>query len=148
MKNETIGVGILLLVGFIFIIGLIGSSEPECSMNGCDKDAKDGSRYCYMHDLSYQTYGNPDYNAVYENSQRKRTSNTTTTGSSTSTSTSGSSTSNRTTTSSSKKTYSTYNSYDEGYEDVYEDDDYDWDRYYEDDDYATGVDDALDELDE
>ena len=37
--------------------------------------------------------------------------------------------------------------YDEGYEDVYDHDDYDWDRYYSDDDYADGVDDAMDELD-
>lgn len=37
--------------------------------------------------------------------------------------------------------------YYRGYEDVYEDEDYDWDRYYSDDDYASGVDDAIDELD-
>ena len=146
-NQKGLGFGILLFVGFILILGMIGSGEPECSMSGCNKDAKDGSRYCYLHDLSNRTYGNPDYNAVYENSQRNRTSSTTTTSSSTSNSTSSSSTSNKTTTSSSKKTYNTYSSYDEGYEDVYENDDYDWDRYYEDDDYATGVDDAMDELD-
>ena len=33
-------------------------------MNGCKKDAIDGSRYCVMHNLSYRSYGNPDYNAV------------------------------------------------------------------------------------
>ncbi len=38
-------------------------------------------------------------------------------------------------------------SYDDGYDDVYEDDDYDWDRYKNDPDYAEGVDDAMDELD-
>ena len=38
-------------------------------------------------------------------------------------------------------------SYDEGYEDVYLNDDYDWERYYRDDDYAAGVYDAMDELD-
>lgn len=36
-------------------------------------------------------------------------------------------------------------SYDKGYNDIYEEDDYDWDRYYEDDDYASGVDDAIEE---
>ena len=41
----------------------------------------------------------------------------------------------------------TYNSYDEGYEDVYEDDDYDWDRYWSDSDYADGVDDAMEDAD-
>lgn len=37
-------------------------------------------------------------------------------------------------------------SYDQGYEDVLDNEDYDWDRYERDDDYAMGVDDALDEL--
>jgi hypothetical protein len=32
------------------------------------------------------------------------------------------------------------NSYDDGYEDIYDDDDYDWDRYQSDSDYASGVD--------
>lgn len=52
-------------------------------------------------------------------------------------------------TSSNRSNYSSgsYSSYDDGYEDVYENDDYDWDRYYSDDDYADGVDDAMDELD-
>lgn len=40
-----------------------------------------------------------------------------------------------------------YGSYDDGYNDVYENDDFDWDRYLEDDDYAEGVDDAMEDLD-
>lgn len=43
---------------------------------------------------------------------------------------------------------SPYQAYDDGYEAVYEDDDYDTDRYNSDDDYASGVDDALDDLEE
>ncbi len=39
-------------------------------------------------------------------------------------------------------------SYDEGYEDVWENDDYDHDRYNRDWEYMLGVDDALDEMDE
>lgn len=51
--------------------------------------------------------------------------------------------------SSSKKKYSNpYKSYDDGYEDVYMDDDYDDDRYNSDSDYADGVDDALDDYDD
>ena len=38
-------------------------------------------------------------------------------------------------------------SYDEGYEDIYDNDDYDEDRYYSDPDYADGVDDAMEEVD-
>lgn len=40
---------------------------------------------------------------------------------------------------------SSYKSYDEGYEAVYDDDDYDDERYKYDNDYADGVDDAMDE---
>ena len=40
-----------------------------------------------------------------------------------------------------------YKSYDDGYDAVYDDDDYDYDRYNRDPDYADGVDDALDDLD-
>ena len=38
-------------------------------------------------------------------------------------------------------------SYDDGYNAIYEDDDYDWDRYQSDDDYAAGVDDAMEDED-
>lgn len=42
----------------------------------------------------------------------------------------------------------TYDSYDEGYDDIYMDGDYDYDRYDSDSDYADGVDDAMDETGE
>ena len=142
---------ILMTLGIMLVIGMIISAgEPKCAMSRCDNDAKEGSRYCYLHDLSYRSYGNPDYNEVYRNSQNRR-NNSTTSSSSTSTqsnATTGSgSRSSSGSTSTSNKKYSSYDSYDEGYEDVYEDEDYDWDRYYSDDDYASGVDDAMDELD-
>lgn len=151
-SNEvSTGTALLMTLGIMLVIGMIISAgEPKCSMSRCDNDAKEGSRYCYLHDLSYRSYGNPDYNEVYRNSQNRR-NNSTTSSSSTSTQSnattgSGSRSSSSSTSTSSKK-YSSYDSYDEGYEDVYEDEDYDWDRYYSDDDYASGVDDAMDELD-
>lgn len=153
-KNSTevsTGTALLITLGSMLVIGMIISAgKPKCSMSKCDNDAKEGSRYCYLHDLSYRSYGNPDYNEVYRNSQNRR-NNSTTSSSSTSTQSnatmgSGSRSSSGSTSTSSKK-YSSYDSYDEGYEDVYEDEDYDWDRYYSDDDYASGVDDAMDELD-
>lgn len=150
-SNEvSTGTALLMTLGIMLVIGMIISAgEPKCSMSRCDNDAKEGSRYCYLHDLSYRSYGNPDYNEVYRNSQNRR-NNSTTSSSSTSTQSnattgSGSRSSSGSTSTSSKK-YSSYDSYDEGYEDVYEDEDYDWDRYYSDDDYASGVDDAMDEL--
>ena len=39
-----------------------------------------------------------------------------------------------------------YDSYDDGYDDIYMDGDYDYDRYNKDSDYADGVDDAMDEF--
>lgn len=151
-SNEvSTGTALLITLGIMLVIGMIISAgEPKCSMSRCDNDAKEGSRYCYLHDLSYRSYGNPDYNEVYRNSQNRR-NNSTTSSSSTSTQSnattgSGSRSSSGSTSTSSKKN-SSYDSYDEGYEDVYEDEDYDWDRYYSDDDYASGVDDAMDEMD-
>ena len=44
--------------------------------------------------------------------------------------------------------YDSHTSYDDGYNDIYDDADYDWDRYQEDDDYASGVDDAMDDWNE
>lgn len=158
MKNNSngmsTGAALLITVGIMLFIGLIISAcEPKCSMSGCDNDAKDGSSYCYLHDMSYRAYGNPDYNEVYQNSRNNKSNASA--GSSSSTSSGTSSTSKSTTSSgsssshssSSGKSHSTYDSYDDGYDDVYFDDDYDWDRYYSDPDYADGVDDAMDELD-
>lgn len=169
-SNEiSTGVALLFTLGIMLLIGMIISAgEPKCSMSGCDNDAKDGSRYCYLHDLSYRTYGNPDYHEVYRNNKSNSKSNSnsnnnksnnnsnsnsaaTTSGSNTSsTSNSGSGSNSKSSISfsnDSSKSSSSYDSYDAGYEDVYYDDDYDWDRYISDPDYASGVDDAMDELD-
>ena len=148
-SNEmSTGAALLVTVGIMLFIGFVmNACEPKCSMAECDNKAKENSRYCYMHDMSYRNYGNPDYNAVYKNAQRNK-NKTTSSGTKVYDSGSSSSTShsNKTTTTK-KKVYHTYDSYDAGYEDVYEDDDYDWDRYWSDSDYADGVDDAMDELD-
>lgn len=50
--------------------------------------------------------------------------------------------------SSSKKNHSSMNSYDDGYNAIYEDDDYDWERYQSDDDYAAGVEDAMEDMED
>ncbi len=153
-SNEvSTGAALLMSLGIMLVIGLVISAcEPECSMSSCDNDAREGSRYCYLHDLSYRSYGNPDYNEVYRNS-KSNTSNYNATSSSSKTNSTSSSnagtgfTGKNSFSSSSSKGSSTYDSYDDGYEDVYFDDDYDWDRYDSDPDYASGVDDAMDELD-
>lgn len=61
----------MLFIGFC-----INSSKPKCVMGGCSEERTAGSQYCVLHDLSYRSYGNPDYNAVYKQSQEKRKNNT------------------------------------------------------------------------
>lgn len=147
MNQDTkyAGLSVLIIVAIVLIIGMAIPSEPKCSMSSCDNDAKDGSSYCYLHDLSYRAYGNPDYHEVYENSKKNQNNNSSSSNYSSSNNTSNSTSTNKSTTN--KKTYNSYDSYDEGYEDIYDNEDYDMDRYSYDDDYAAGVDDAMDELD-
>ncbi len=162
MKTDTngAGVGIAIVVGFLIIVGLIHLATPECRMSGCDFDAQEGSRYCYAHDTSHRTYSysNQD-DDEYENRKENRSS---TSSSSSSSSYSTSSTAKNTysntsstgtsrkkkSASSSKKVSNPYESYDDGYEDVYDGDDYDWDRYNSDPDYADGVDDAMEDCED
>lgn len=147
MNQDTkyAGLSVFVIVAVILLIVIAIPSEPKCSMGGCDNEAKDGSSYCYLHDLSYRSYGNPDYHEVYENSKKNRDNNSSSSDYSGSNSKSNSTSTNRGTTS--KKTYSSYDSYDEGYEDIYDNEDYDMDRYNNDSEYASGVDDAMDDLD-
>ena len=147
MNQDTkyAGLSVFIIVAVVLLIVIAIPSEPKCSMSSCDNDAKDGSSYCYLHDLSYRSYGNPDYNEVYENSKKNRNNNSSSSDYSNSNSTSNNISTNRGTTS--KKTYNSYDSYDEGYEDIYDNEDYDMDRYNNDSEYAAGVDDAMDDLD-
>ena len=76
-KSDGTGLAILLTVGIMLLIGFcINGSKPKCAMGGCNKERTTDSQYCVLHDLSYRSYGNPDYNAVYKQSQEKRKNNT------------------------------------------------------------------------
>ena len=120
-NGMSTGMAIMCTLGILLFIGwMIDLGTPKCIKSGCDNDAKDGSSYCYLHDNSTYRYKS-------------------------STSYSGSSKSSGS--SSSKKNHSSMDSYDDGYNAIYEDDDYDWDRYQSDDDYAAGVDDAMEDED-
>lgn len=141
MSKRNDGSGVLatiIVIGIFLFIGLImDASTPKCIKSGCDNDQAEGSSYCYLHKLYSGSSSYKSKSSSYSNSSGSNSSKS-------------SSTSNKTTSSSSSKSkYSSnsYSSYDDGYEDVYENEDYDWDRYYSDDDYADGVDDAMDELD-
>ena len=141
----------LYVLGIFFVIVLILAAfgvggSPKCAQYGCDNDVSYNSDYCFLHNS--RNY--------YSNGYKKRSSTGSSYNNSGSNSSSGSNYSNsgsnfnshNTSSSSNNKKYNSNNSYDDGYDDVYMDDDYDWDRYWEDDDYASGVDDALEDMDD
>ena len=115
-----------------------------CLSSSCYKRRLKNSSYCSSHTCrttgcySKVTSSNGKYCTSHDPSNKKKTTTTTM---------KYTSTSKKTTSSSTSKNKSTWESYDDGYNDVYDDDDYDWDRYWSDSDYADGVDDAMDELD-
>lgn len=102
-----------------------------CSVSGCYGHKQSGGSYCSGHTCrnSNCTAKAGDDHYCSSHSSKNKTSSST------------SSYSSKT------KNYK-IDSYDEGYESIYMDDDYDLDRYNSDDEYSTGVDDALDEMDE
>ncbi len=131
MKKNSFGQGLaafFVIVAILFIFGSIGeTNEPKCIRAGCDnKQASGSSSSSYSNESSGGTSTRDSSSSSYSNDTN------TTSGSSYSSST--------------KK--STYDSYDDGYDDIYMDGDYDYDRYDRDSDYADGVDDAMDELGE
>ncbi len=131
MKKNSFGQGVaafFVIVAILFIFGSIGeANEPKCIKAGCDnKQASGSSSSSYSNESSGGTSTRDSSSSSYSNDTN------TTSGSSYSSST--------------KK--STYDSYDDGYDDIYMDGDYDYDRYDRDSDYADGVDDAMDEFGE
>jgi hypothetical protein len=156
-KKHTVG---KVIFGVILIISAIGwiseALTPRCKQSGCDKSPASGSEYCYLHKPSTSSqYRRSTGSSTSSSSKSKSSTNstgstskssTTSTGSSTSKSSSSGS-SSYSTGSSNKKKSSYSNSYDEGYEAIYDDDDYDIDRYNSDSDYADGVDDAMEDED-
>ncbi len=134
---------VVIVFGVILLFGAIlqASEEKECAKYGCDRTVSGSGSYCYVHDTyrssSYKSSGS-SYSSSSSSSSSKSSS-----GSSTSSSTKKSSSGS----SSKKSSSSSWSSYDEGYDAVYEGDDYDWDRYWSDSDYADGVDDAMEDMD-
>lgn len=146
LNGMSTGMALFCTLGIILFIGwMIELGTPKCIKSGCDNDAREGSSYCYLHDngsCRYKSSGSSSYSSSTTN----KSSSTSSSGKS------GESTSNSKKTYSSgssslKKSHSSMDSYDDGYNDVYEDDDYNWDRYWSDGDYAAGVDDAMEDED-
>lgn len=115
------------------------SKRGYCSVHSCticNGPREKDSLYCYPHLVEKRQSSNKKSTKKYNNKgQSNKPTNVN----------KGSSAKKGKKTSGKKKNYS--NSYDEGYEDIWLNDDYDWDRYYCDYDYALGVDDAMDDED-
>ena len=161
MNNNSLRNGIITFVVILCIFLIIGTilnmSTPKCDKLGCDNKPATGSNYCYMH----KTY--PKSSSSSTGSSSTKSNSSTGSGSTKSNSSTGSgSAKSSVSSSSSSKNYSStkssssgssssnhkyYNSYDDGYDDIYENDDYDEDRYNSDPDYAAGVDDAMEDVD-
>ena len=144
MKKNSFGQGLavfLVVIGIFYIIGAISeASEPKCIKSGCDNKQATNSSYCYLH-KPYSGSSSSHSNSSYSN----KSSSSSSSSSHNNKSTAGS---NASSYNSSTKKSNTYDSYDDGYDDIYMDGDYDYDRYDRDSDYADGVDDAMDEFEE
>ena len=144
MKKNSFGQGLavfLVVIGIFYIIGAISeASESKCIKSGCDNKQATNSSYCYLH-KPYSGSSSSHSNSSYSN----KSSSSSSSSSYNNKSTAGS---NASSYNSSTKKSKTYDSYDDGYDDIYMDGDYDYDRYDRDSDYADGVDDAMDEFDE
>lgn len=140
-KGSSSGVvgAMVCLLGVLIVIALI--TTPRCSVTGCNSEPINSSGYCSYH-YNYPRSSNYSKSKTSSYSTGSKSSKSYTTSS---TSTTKKTTKTNTTSSKTKKNSYGYESYDQGYDDVYEDDDYDWDRYWSDDDYADGVDDAMED---
>lgn len=144
MKKNSFGQRLavfLVVIGIFYIIGAISeASEPKCIKSGCDNKQATNSSYCYLH-KPYTGSSSSHSSSSYSNKSTSSSSSS----SHNNKSTAGS---NASSYNSSTKKSNTYDSYDDGYDDIYMDGDYDYDRYDRDSDYADGVDDAMDEFEE
>ncbi len=152
MRKNSFGQGLavfFVIIVILFAIGSIGEArEPKCIMAGCNNKQASGSSFCYLH-KSYKRSSTYHSNKSSGGTSKRCTSNSGSSGSYSNKSNSTNKSSYRGGTKKSTTTKkSTYDSYDDGYDDIYMDGDYDYDRYDRDSDYADGVDDAIDEYGE
>lgn len=149
MKKDSFVAGFCIIALVVIVLYIIGAAslanEPKCIKSGCDNKQASGSSYCYLHkpykrNNGYSNNSDNSYSHSATTEITKSKYNNTSSGSTVSATTESSYKH------SSSSTGSPYKSYDDGYDAIYDDDDYDWDRYNSDPDYADGVDDAMDEM--
>lgn len=143
-KDLLIFLAIFSIFNFFHIV-VKNQKYPTCSAKWCNEEREYNSIYCSYHDSLYDiTYSHLKPKKYYSNTSDSYSSEKK---SSTSKSPSANS-SDYYSYKGSGNPHGAYDSYDDGYDDVYSNDDYDYDRYENDSDYADGVDDALCEYDD
>lgn len=127
MKKDSFVAGfciIALVVIVLYIIGAASSAnEPKCIKSGCDNKQASGSSYCYLHkpykrNNGYSNNSDNSYSHSATTEITKSKYNNTSSGSTVSATTESSYKH------SSSSTGSPYKSYDDGYDAIYDDDDY------------------------
>ena len=136
MKNNTFSSFVIGFVITLCVLGLISvvidANTPKCIKAGCNNERASGSSYCYIHKpytysgTTKSTSGSKSSGSTSStgsvSSTSKSTSTTKSSGSSSKKSSSGSSTKKSGSSGALKKSYN--DSCGDGYEDVYDNDDY------------------------
>lgn len=121
--------------------------HKDCNNKVVSISSLSGGRYCSLHTCSesgcYEAAGSGGKCSKHETAS----ASSKVTSSSKKATTSSKAYSSKKKSSSTSSSKSSLHSYDDGYEAIYNDDDYDEERYKRDSEYAAGVDDAMDELD-
>lgn len=147
MKELAIFFGILIAISLLNVLytNVKEFAEVKCEETFCMNKAESGSTYCAEHQPTPKPTFKPVPTAEPTIAPQV-TPRPTAAPRYTARPSSGSSyKSNSSSKGKNSSKSSSYKSYDEGYEAVYDDDDYDDERYKYDNDYADGVDDAMDE---
>lgn len=141
---------IIVVAGIIWFAGaIIDANETKCIKPGCNNRQASDSSYCYAHEpykSSSSSYGKSSGSSSYGSTSKSSSSGASKSTTSKSNTTGKSTTGKSSTTSKSSGSKNYVDSYDDGYDDILMDGDYDYDRYDRDSGYADGVDDAIDEL--
>ena len=142
---------IIVILALVAVAGIAIQSaelrkESICKNEYCYEKRVEGSVFCEKHKKEMEKKKIPDGKDYVNHSNSNRYQNADTNVNKNDSTTVNKNNSTNTYTKPSKYNY--YDSYDDGYDDIYMDDDYDYDRYDRDSDYADGVDDAMDEYGE
>ncbi|MEE0265753.1 MAG: hypothetical protein UD936_09020 [Acutalibacteraceae bacterium] len=144
---KTVCIAVCIFGFWVMIDGM----QNDCIEAGCNSGADFGESYCGYHKYRNERDEEEAQEAYMQRAEQARIDYYRERNSYNNSSSYNSSSSSYYSSSDYDDSYyyeSPYESYDDGYEDMYYNGDYDSERYYNDDEYAEGVDDAMYDLDE